>query len=321
MKIDINQDKLPKKIILSRKGTDSSWGGSPGLRVGIELISLPIPEHNKKERRESCVAEPAHLTYKDLPAHPLVGNFIDYLLPSLKPEDCVHLDPDIRPKLRQNSTTPKFLFGQSAQAQSHLENQGIKVDDLFLFFGWFRGHQEEREKFKAEGPHQHILWGWFQVGEKHSVTTEQEADALSWARHHPHVSHWKRYYGNEKMNNTLYVATKQLSFLPSLKGAGVFNWSNSRCLTSHDPKCCISQPTRTEWCVPEFLATTGLTYNNPAQNERCPGSSKRIHIKSASIGQEFVFPNGKDKRLQSFDSQLRRDVADWLGEIFDGVKA
>ena len=152
MKIDINKNKLPKKIVLSRKGSDSSWGGGPSLRVGIELISLPIPEHNKTERKKSCVAEPAHLTYKDLPAHPLVGNFIDYLLPSLKLEDCVHLDPDIRPKLHKNLTTRKFLFGQTGAAQSHLENQGIDVGDLFLFLGGSANSANTREKGESLRP-------------------------------------------------------------------------------------------------------------------------------------------------------------------------
>ena len=39
----------------------------------------------------------------------------------------MHRPPDWRP-----------AFGQVGAAQKHLEQQGVSVGDVFLFFGWFR---------------------------------------------------------------------------------------------------------------------------------------------------------------------------------------
>lgn len=37
---------MARKLILSRKGFDSSAGGKPSFIYGDRLISLPIPEEN-----------------------------------------------------------------------------------------------------------------------------------------------------------------------------------------------------------------------------------------------------------------------------------
>ena len=50
----------------------------------------------------------------------------------------VHLDPDLQEQARPRAPGWLPLFGQVDAAQSHLENCGVGVGDLFLFFGWFR---------------------------------------------------------------------------------------------------------------------------------------------------------------------------------------
>lgn len=36
---------LPRRIIISRNGSDPEWGGRPSPIFDREIVSLPIPEH------------------------------------------------------------------------------------------------------------------------------------------------------------------------------------------------------------------------------------------------------------------------------------
>lgn len=44
----------------------------------------------------------------------------------------------------------------------YLENQGVTVGDLFLFFGWFRQAEivNERYRFVRKAPDLHVIYGW-----------------------------------------------------------------------------------------------------------------------------------------------------------------
>ena len=117
------------KIILSRKGFDSSSGGgsSPILPDGT-LLSLPIPD------------EDAGLKYAELQTgfglsyYDLLKQLGDK---KLTPNDEAHLDPDIVKNVLPRKTGWKACFGQSNQSQSHLENNQVGKGSLFLFFGRF----------------------------------------------------------------------------------------------------------------------------------------------------------------------------------------
>jgi hypothetical protein len=91
-----------------------------------EMLSMPIPA---QENAACCRF--SDLTHGD-------WNYLDLLRalkPSFKDARC-HLDPDIRPGLvRREGWMP--AFGQVGAAETHLENQGVGMGDLFLFFGWF----------------------------------------------------------------------------------------------------------------------------------------------------------------------------------------
>ena len=56
----------------------------------------------------------------------------------IRPLAGVHLDPDLQEQARPRGPGWLPLFGQVDSAQSHLENCGVGIGDLFLFFGWFR---------------------------------------------------------------------------------------------------------------------------------------------------------------------------------------
>lgn len=299
-------EALPRRIVLSRKGSDSAWGGRPSLRVGDELISLPIPE-------SAARSGAGGLRYRDLPGHERVGALHDHLR-GVGPERHVHLDPDLRPALRAHaagagaSKRRILMFGQEGAAERHLRNQGVGAGDLFLFFGWFRQASLRAGLWRRFGPDEHCVWGWLQVEDSHAVTSAQAARGLKWAAHHPHVARWEMFDGN----NRVYRARERLSFAPQLAGAGVFRWHPALTLTQR----CVEGATRREWCLPGFIRRTGLTYNQ-VDGPRCPASRGRVHFSSAAIGQEFVLPAHRP-----FRKSERNAVAAWLGSLFgvaDGV--
>lgn len=155
------------KVILSRKGFDSSNGGcpSPILPDGT-MLSLPIPTD----------------TYEDLSWKGV--NYAD-LLRQLRPGKAFshcHVDPDLRPGLRSAAVEGwKPAFGQEGSAQGVMANAGVEQGDLILFFGWFR-HVEQgpngyRFARKCEDFFRcadlHVIYGYLQIGE---ILTDPEGD-------------------------------------------------------------------------------------------------------------------------------------------------
>jgi hypothetical protein len=138
------------KIILSRKGFDSSYGGvaSPIFPDGA-LLSLPIPDAR------------GPVTYQDLTwgqhqlgkvVAALTRGRIDFAAHA-------HLDPDLYSQICSRAPGWRPLFGQDGAAQSHLANQGVGVGDLFLFFGWFRAVEQPSGYycFVKQAPDQHLI--------------------------------------------------------------------------------------------------------------------------------------------------------------------
>ena len=113
-----------KRIILSRKGFDSSSGGvaSPIFSDG-RICSLPIP-----------FSGPAPDKFQDVSVNGI--RCIDALKESKaksKPDDNCHYDPNL----------DTGLFGQASSSQSELRNNQVGPGDLFLFFGWFKNYSEK----------------------------------------------------------------------------------------------------------------------------------------------------------------------------------
>src|SRR5258707_387076 len=108
------------KIILSRKGFDSSEGGvpSPILPDG-RLFSLPIPHAH----------QPAPVTYEQID---VFGRSAASVLCDLQPsrtwaKENAHLDPDLRLDAVPREVGWRPLFGQDGAAQAHLTNNGVET--------------------------------------------------------------------------------------------------------------------------------------------------------------------------------------------------
>ncbi|MFC3098165.1 Nmad3 family putative nucleotide modification protein [Alteraurantiacibacter palmitatis] len=144
------------KIVLSRKGFDSTAGGGPSPIVGGVPISLPIPAGRGRPGTSY-----AALGMADHALRASRGRVTG--------DDLAHHDPLF-------TADGRCALGQCGAAQAHLEKRGVGPGDLFLFFGLFR----------AEGaaPH-HRIFGWMFVEDV--VRVGDPAMASLAALNHPHA--------------------------------------------------------------------------------------------------------------------------------------
>jgi len=275
------------RIILSRKGFDSQNGGiaSPILfdKGNYNFFSLPIPY------------EEGH-SYNDI----IISNgktaldFITDITPNLifkKQKISVdkikcHLDPDLIQQSLRHRTLENWepAFGQYFNAQSHLDKYEIKKNDLFLFYGWFKFAEYESNKFKyckilndkfKNGFH--AIYGYLQIDEK--INVRKDISKFKNLKYHPHAGNK---HLNKFSNNTIYTANEFLSFDKSIKGSGVLKYS---------PKCILTKEknNRSIWELPfkDYSKDDIELTHNPHEN--WTPSENKIELKSAKIGQEFIF--------------------------------
>lgn len=263
------------KVILSRKGFDSGYGGFPSpILPNGEMLSIPIPVTEDSIRYDDLKVD-FDLSYEKL-MYDLYGNTIKiegegkYPLEKLS----CHLDPDLRSFSYNRKTSWKGLFGQAGSSQSHLVNQGVGIGDMFLFFGWFRKTILVGDKYvfdkKCKGFQ--AIYGYLQVGEKHPINS---MDASEWMKYHPHV---KR--GIEaKDNDCVYVASSRLILNEELPGYGTFNYSDRLKLTKDGFS-------RSRWELPDCMKDVYISYHSNK-------SWKDDYFQSAMKGQEFVIEDNE----------------------------
>lgn len=251
------------KIILSRKGFDSSAGGQPSpILPDGTLLSLPIPDTVRTADTYSSISWKGKSYYE----------IIEELKPRTKiqKDDYCHLDPDLREnvKSRPNGWTP--AFGQMGAALSALRNNSVGIGDLFLFFGWFKETEYTKGKlrYKKGAPNIHVIFGYLQVGNIY----EKEELVPNTLIEHPHMQ--ESYDENwEKHNNIIITPSKNLSFMPDKKGADVLNFRKDRVLTNEGFS-------RGRWNLPDCFKDVKIAYN--------PNPWKDGYFQSAGRGQEFI---------------------------------
>lgn len=117
------------KLILSRKGFDSSAGGCPSpVFPDGSFHTLPIPDPGSR------------IAYRDIHHEGLnVGRLVASLSGDRRAgARKAHLDPDLIADVYPREPGWKPCLGQSGAAQGHLRKQSVGEGDLFLFFGLFR---------------------------------------------------------------------------------------------------------------------------------------------------------------------------------------
>ena len=230
------------RLILSRKGMDSSIGGipSPILPDG-RFCSLPIPELDP------------HAATKGMPYARLrtgdttVGSLVSQLTRGrISPDAAAHLDPDLDPLAIDRAPGWRPVFGQAGAAESHLVSAGVGPGDLFLFFGWFRQTVlvDGRLRFEKGAPDIHAIFGWLQIAERLSLTGGDPRPP--WAVQHPHCL--GEPYASQ---DSLYISAEHLDLhgIPAgtIPGGGVGRrFSSSLCLTAPSEN-------RSMWLLPEWF--------------------------------------------------------------------
>jgi len=265
------------KVILSRKGFDSERGGyaSPILPDG-RLLSLPIP--NTPDSARYCELKLTQgITYYDLMRELNKKQYIKHKAHgdtksqwhNLELDTECHLDPDIYPGVIERHRDWRPLFGQRGAAQTILDKHNIQKGDIFLFFGRFKQTQNVfgKLKFDPSDRDRHIIFGYFQIDEKISVSGK--TNIHEWIRYHSHISR-----SDGRKNNTVYIASETLSWNAHLPGAGVFKFDRSLVLTKEGHSC-------SRWQLPSFFKGLNISYHDL-------NSWKDSYFQSRSRGQEFV---------------------------------
>ena len=273
IKMNVLGGSAEMKVILSRKGFDSGYGGYPSPIIDGRLVSLPIPSED--DIYYSKLRIDGSLTYYDVmrelrPKIKVKNDKKKWEQKPLKKNTTCHLDPDIYRNVIERPKNWRPLFGQVDKAQSHLNNnKEVTYDDIFLFFGWFKKTIRENGKlqFDSSAPDLHIIFGYLQIGKK--IEMNNDINVPEWMRYHPHTH--KRLIEQYK-NNTIYVARDKLSWNDNIDGAGTFNYRQELVLTKKGYS-------RSRWNL-DAIKNVEISYNK--------NSWKDNYFQSAPIGQEFV---------------------------------
>lgn len=247
------------KLILSRKGYDAENGGGPSpILPDGTMVSLPIPSRDGRRYRE-LLGEHGPAICETLRDLDLFSSGLD--------ARC-HLDPDLAAWTVPREPSWRPSFGQLNAAAGHLDNQGVDVGDLFVFFGWFRRTAMVDGKLCfVKGAHQnlHVIFGWLEIGE--IIHPGRGTSVPAWLADHPHCS--ERHRSNP--TNRIYIA-RDCRDRPT---AGVFRY---------DDRLVLTKPgmTRTRWALDrETFGGVPISYHST-------DSWKGDFFQSASKGQEFV---------------------------------
>lgn len=262
------------KLILSRKGLDSSFGPfpSPILPSGT-LAPIPIPDSSEKKRL---------YRYDDLSCagYPM-GDIVESLSSgALGRTTPVHLDPDLELGVAPRSCEWVPAFGQRGSALSHLEKNGVGIKDLFLFFGWFRETEMKggELRYLPNSPDLHVLFGWLQVGD---VIRDPWGHVGDWVASHPHGN--REEYGRR---NTIYASAGELDLGSGplgVPGSGLFRDIASPLVLTERGK------SRSHWLLPEGFypnGRTSLTYHADPRRWEMTEAGARLAV--VGRGQEFV---------------------------------
>lgn len=235
---------------------------SPILPDGT-LLSMPIPSPKDDIQYSS-------IRYGDLSYFEIISSLKKNS--SIRSDSTCHLDPDIRPGICPIAGNWIPAFGQTNAALKHLDNNGVGVGDLFLFFGWFRETEYSNGylRFVKGAPDLHVIYGYLQVGDVIRAYQDIPYDLLS----HPHAKAFRWEH-----DNALFIPCDKLSFMNDMNGYGCLSFRDDRVLTK-------SGCSRRIWQLPKFFKDIPITYNK--------NSWHGDDFFSAGRGQEFIFDANDD---------------------------
>lgn len=281
-------DRALNRVIVSRKGLDSSFGTTPSpIFPDGTMTSIPIPDLRSPVR------------YSDIAGwggRDLGGILADLTGRHGYSRARAHLDPDLDEAARPRDTGWQPAFGQQGGHETHLSSNGVGEGDLFLFFGWFRRTEESRGvlRFVRGAPHLHVVFGWLRVDR----VLRDVAEVPPWLASHPHAA-WGR------PNNAIYIGQ-----------GGVFrDFADSLVLTAP------GSANRSLWRLPAGFPAQSLTFHEKAAAWDVGGDYTTLQ--SVGRGQDFV----ADTRAHPFvadwaegivSGHASRPAAESLARRYDG---
>ena len=263
------------KVVLSRKGMDSTSGGIPSpILPDWMLLSFPIPDGESGLSYDEVAYK--GLSYKEL-IHQLHPTF------DFEKNAFCHLDPDLYDISKNRPADWKPAFGQCGISAKHLDRMGVGVGDVFLFYGMFQPTEYRPDgtlTYKKKSPVQHIIYGYLRVGEV-LKDPEKIKKCYPW---HPHA------VGDFRTDDRLYLPADY----------GVFSYDKELILSKP------GQPNRRLWSLPAFFAEKGISIS--WQGEKRPTLvGDRAELNSACRGQEFVVTAEKP--------ELERELFRWVEKL------
>ena len=254
------------KVIFSRKGFDSSYGGgaSPIMPNG-DLISIPIPTKVGNGEKGIPYSE---ISYGDKSYLELMKEL------ELKiPEGATcHFDPDLIKDACSRGDNWRGIFGQQGSAQTHLENQNLEKGDIFLFFGSFK-RTLLKEKIQFERDYErHIIFGYLIIGEILKVGDSES----SIFKKHPHFQNRKLY----SKQNAVYIAASDEDY-------GTFKYRKELVLTREGFSKSI-------WELPMIFHPSRSTLISRHSEKDIDTRGEKLILNSRGIGQDFVVKGNGD---------------------------
>lgn len=273
------------KVILSKKGLDSGCSNWPIFLKNNtkEMPFIPIPEMNGMHtygvlNEASCEKLYFHKSHNAI----LVDENVT-----------CHLDPQLEDYFGYGKNF-RATFGQSGRAQSHLNNCGVGVGDLFLFYGWYYNENTKKDE--------NIIFGYMQIGEILTFDNEvnvylngHKEDRVKIENNHKYLKkqpHWVRLKNKSGIynNDVIYIAQENCF--------GFFDYDKKLILTDKESNC------KTEWFI-EGLKT--ITELRPMRRNVALKAGKGRLVKGYC--QELVF-----------DCEEYPEVLNWVNGLINNKK-
>ncbi len=254
------------KVIFSRKGFDTTYGGFPSpIFPDGTIYSVPIP--SKLNDKKFCELR---FNYHGEPLQKILNQLTKKRIKARKLRECDYLQPKFRCHLDPFWISKKlnYALGQVGAALKHLENNQIEKDDIFLFYGLFQEIENRNGEwcYIKSAPKIHLIFASMIVGEIIPVmrTTQKCPPFLG---EHPHFdANFSKKYINK---NVIFIGQK----------SHVFKYDIKRVLT--DLK---NYKGASKWRLPlDFDFSHAITYISQVKVEK-----DEVVLQRQGPGQEYI---------------------------------
>ena len=277
------------KLILSRKGLDSSAGGYPSLIFPDgTLFSIPIPD-----KKTSIAYSDLNFSYNGKPIQKILNDLTNKKIKSGRKHFCDYQTDKFKchydPMFIDFKNDSYIVLGQEGTNASHLINQDVKERDIFLFWGWFKEVEKVNGKwrYKKNAPDIHLIWSYMEV-EKRLIVKDNKEEILKdypFLAKHPHIE------VKRKNPNVIFLSKKfkKLKFHKNIVLTDIENYKG-----------------RSYWKLPKF-------FNQPQAFSYLKNfmqiNDEYVSVQSPNRGQEFIL------NLENVDQKNVEKIKDFIHNL------